>query len=85
MPSSMFSDAYSRMLDVLTAARHERGLTQTEVAEALGKPQSFIAKIEGGERRLDVIEFCAIARAMGVEPAQLFSKVLAVLPKRLSI
>jgi transcriptional regulator with XRE-family HTH domain len=85
MPKSMFSDAYGRMLQVLIAARGERGLTQKDLAFALGKHQSFIAKIEGGERRLDVIEFCAIARALNRDPAVLFGAVLRALPKELSI
>jgi transcriptional regulator with XRE-family HTH domain len=81
----MFSDAYRSMLEVLVAARRERGLTQTDVAAALGKHQSFIAKIEGGERRLDVIEFCAIADALDVDAAELLSTVRKALPSTLSI
>jgi hypothetical protein len=37
-----------------------------------GRPQSFIAKYEGGERRIDVIEFIAIARALGADPVKDF-------------
>ncbi|MEO5567493.1 MAG: XRE family transcriptional regulator, partial [Gemmatimonadaceae bacterium] len=37
-----------------------------------GRPQSFVAKYEGGERRIDVIEFIAIARALGADPVGLF-------------
>jgi hypothetical protein len=80
MPKSMFSDAYRQMLKVLVDTRRERRLTQARVAAALGKPQSFIAKIEGGERRLDVIEFCAIAQAMDMQPVELLSAIQKVLP-----
>ncbi len=40
-------------------------MTQSQLAKKLGKPQSFIAKYEGGERRLDVVEFVDIVKALG--------------------
>ena len=46
------------------------------MAKKLRKPQSFIAKYEGGERRLDVIEFIAIAEALGADPMKLFKAFL---------
>jgi transcriptional regulator with XRE-family HTH domain len=85
MPRSVFSDGYKSMLDVLVAARKEAGVTQVELAKRLGKPQPFISYFERGERRIDLIEFCAIAKAMGYEPEVLFKRVLAVLPERLEI
>lgn len=85
MPKSIFSDAYAGMLQVLIAARRDRGLTQAEVANVLGKHQSFIAKIEGGERRLDVVEFCAIAEAMQIDPLELFGAVLRLVDRPFSI
>ena len=57
--------------ELLLDARNNAGLTQQGLAKRLGKPQSFIAKYEGGERRLDVIEFVAVARAIGADPVQL--------------
>lgn len=44
---------------------------QVELAERLGKSQSFVSKVERGERRLDVIEFCQVVEALGYEPAKL--------------
>ena len=72
--------AILRLLEVLILARHESGLTQEALAARLGRPQSFVAKIERGERRLDVIEFCAVVRAMGLEPTATFNKVVGRLP-----
>ncbi|MGE0055696.1 MAG: helix-turn-helix domain-containing protein [Hyphomicrobium sp.] len=43
-------------------------LTQQAVADLLGKPQSYVAKVEGLERRLDVIEFLTMARVIGFDP-----------------
>jgi len=52
----MYSKEYKDIIERLKTARIEAGLAQQEVAEKLGKPQSFISKIESGERRLDVAE-----------------------------
>jgi transcriptional regulator with XRE-family HTH domain len=51
-------------------------MAQQELADRLDRPQSFVAKIEGGERRIDLIEFIAIARAIGREPAGLLKEYL---------
>lgn len=85
MPKSTFSDAYAVLLEVLVDARRGQRMTQSILATTLGKPQSFIAKIENGERRIDVIEFCAVVSALGLDPAVLFAKLQARLPKRLEI
>ena len=42
-------------------------MTQQAVADRLGKPQSFVAKYENGERRLDVVEFLEIAEVLDVD------------------
>jgi transcriptional regulator with XRE-family HTH domain len=47
----------------LVEARKQAGVTQTELAGQLHRPQSFVAKYEGRERRLDVAEYLMIARA----------------------
>ena len=49
-------------MERLKQARIDAGLKQTEVAERLNKPQSFISKAERGERRLDVTELNEIAK-----------------------
>lgn len=56
--------------------RKAAGITQVELAEWLGKPQSFVSKVERGERRLDVIEFCQVAEALGHNPAKLLQKFI---------
>jgi transcriptional regulator with XRE-family HTH domain len=57
--------------ELLIAARKKAGLTQQDVADRLGRPQSFVAKYEGGERRLDVVEFLQVAAALGADPARM--------------
>lgn len=67
---STFSDEYQRVIDALIAARKQKGVLQTTIAVALGKPQSFVSKVEGRERRIDVVEFIEICRAIGVNPIE---------------
>ncbi len=55
----------------LVEARKKAGITQTQLAVRLGRPQSFVAKYEGRERRLDVAEFVGIARTIGTDPYRL--------------
>lgn len=51
----------------LKAARKAAGLTQAQVAARLGKPQSFVAKYETGERRLEAVELPEIAEIFAVD------------------
>jgi transcriptional regulator with XRE-family HTH domain len=53
---------------LMRETRKKAGLTQDQLAKRLKRPQSFIAKYEAGERRLDVMEFVAISRAMDDDP-----------------
>lgn len=74
MEKSLKSAEYARLIDLLVATRHKAGIRQQALAKKLRKPQSFVAKYEGGERRLDVIEFIAIAEALGADPLKLFRR-----------
>lgn len=49
----------------LRAARIEAGLTQVEVATALGRPNSFVSKVELGDRRIDPIDLRDLADIYG--------------------
>ena len=69
MQKSVHSEQYRKVLDWLIAARKAADLTQQQVADQLDKPQSFVAKYEGGERRLDVVEFVTIAKLLKADPA----------------
>ena len=63
------------MLRVVVEARTSAGLTQRDLAGRLGKPPSYIGKIEAGERNLSLLEFVALAKAMRTDPSDLLSKV----------
>jgi ribosome-binding protein aMBF1 (putative translation factor) len=62
-------------LELLERGRNKAGVTQTTLAETVGRPQSFVAKYESGERRLDAAEFVGIARAVGADPFKLFKAI----------
>lgn len=69
------SPAYEVAIDLLIAKRHAAGLTQRDLAGRLGKPPSFVGKLESRERRLDLIEFIAIARALGLSASALMQEI----------
>jgi transcriptional regulator with XRE-family HTH domain len=72
---SLRGPQHRELLRLLIAARHDAKLTQHELAARLRRNQSFVAKYEGGERRLEVIEFVQICRAIGVAPELLLRKL----------
>jgi transcriptional regulator with XRE-family HTH domain len=73
---SVHSPDQAAFCGLMVGARKAAGLTQHALALRLKKPQSFIAKYEGGERRLDVVEFIAVARALGADPLKLMAALL---------
>lgn len=66
MQKSLFSRDYRLFLVSLRKARMEAGLTQVKLARVLGETQSFISKVERGERRLDVVELRNFCRALKI-------------------
>lgn len=72
---STHSALYKHFIKGLRAQREAMGVSQVQLASRLGGGQSFISKIERGERRLDVGEFVTVAQAIGAEPVQLFGKL----------
>ncbi len=76
MTDSLHSPEYKSAILILRQVRLEKDLTQQQVAKRLGKPQSYIAKIEGGERRIDVAEFARLAEVLESDPVVLFKRIL---------
>ena len=65
MTKTLHTDGYGRFKNRLKEARKQSGLTQSEVAEKLGLPQSYVSKIESGERRVDAVELERLAKIYG--------------------
>ena len=68
MVKSLHTPEYEYFRALLVTAREKANLTQSEISTRLFRPQSFVAKYEGGERRLDVLEFVKVCKALGVDP-----------------
>jgi transcriptional regulator with XRE-family HTH domain len=60
---------------LLRKIREEAGLSQTALAEKLGKPQTFVSKSEIGERRIDFLETLDFCAACGVSASQLIERL----------
>lgn len=57
----------ARLRKELRAARLRAKMRQVDVAERLGRPQSYVAKIERGERRIDLVETMNFCDAIGLD------------------
>lgn len=75
MPKSSFTWAYERFRQLLLEARRRAAMTQKDVAKALRRPQSFVSAYERGQRRLDVVEFLQIAKALKTDPHEILRKL----------
>jgi transcriptional regulator with XRE-family HTH domain len=58
--------------------RKAAGLTQAQLAKRLGRYQSYVAMIEGGELRVGIVEFLDIAKAIGFDPAAVIRQLAKI-------
>lgn len=79
MSKSVFHPAYVRFVELLVTARKEAGLTQSELAVRLNRPQSFVSKYENRERRLDLVEFLEVASALQLDAVTVIHELQALL------
>jgi transcriptional regulator with XRE-family HTH domain len=79
MPRSLYSRAYKVLRKHLVAARHSAGMSQQGLADKLGRHQSYVAKYEGGERRIDVVELAEIASVLKLDLSAVIKEVSAAL------
>ena len=73
MPAWVTHPSHHAVIEALVKARKAAGMTQRDVALQLGKPASFVAKVESIERNLSVLEFMAWTRVLGVDPGKLLA------------
>jgi len=76
LQKSVHSPEQIAFRELMIEARDRAGLTQGKLAKRLGKHQSFVAKYEGGERRIDVVEFLKISRAIGIDPVRILKALI---------
>ncbi len=77
MPKSTFTREYKLLCRQLIEIRKCKHLTQMQVAKKLSRPQSYVSKYEQGERRLDVVEFLQVAKAVGFDPCLILKHISA--------
>ena len=68
MSKSAHDPRYRQMCEILKGIREERSMSQMALATKLKRAQTYVSKVERGERRIDVVEFLDLTRALGVDP-----------------
>lgn len=81
MAKSQHSPEYEHLRAMLRDARKKKKITQAEIAERLAKPQSYVAKYEIGERRLDLIELIAVLEILDIKAAVFVSNLQRAMRK----
>ncbi|CAG2142578.1 MULTISPECIES: helix-turn-helix domain-containing protein [Ralstonia] len=71
----IYGRRYEAVRRVLRKVRREAGLTQVQLAEKLGKGQSYVSKVERGEQYLDVLEFVEWCEACSTPSEQVIKKI----------
>lgn len=79
---SIYKDEYATVLRLLTAARKKSGVTQIDLAERLGQTQSFVSKVERGDRRLDIVQLRSILLEFGVTLPDFVRQLEAAISER---
>lgn len=80
MAKTIRSEGHEALCDALIEARKAAGLTQSDLAERLLCHQSLVARIESGERRVDVVELIVLVRAIGVTALTILERVEIATP-----
>lgn len=76
MTKSQYTPEYKKLRFLIIAAREKAGLTQANLSARLGRPQSYVSKIESGERRLDIIELINVCRVLEADPLVILSGIM---------
>lgn len=85
MAGAIYTAAQDSVAQAFADARRDSGMKQTDLANAIGKHQSYISDIERGQRRIDVLELFAVARAMGLKPVDLYARLTRDVPLDFSL
>lgn len=81
MSRSLQSPRHEALRALLVEKRKRASLTQAEVAKRLGRYQSFVATVESGQRRIDVVELLDFAEAIGFDPREAVGHLASVKAK----
>jgi transcriptional regulator with XRE-family HTH domain len=81
MANPLHRRQYEIFRNLLVKAREDAGLSQTEIALRMDKPQSFVSKYERGERRLDFTEFMEIATILSIDKKKFISNYCSLVDR----
>lgn len=79
MPGRLHDADYALFVSQLSAIRKQKGITQSDLADRLQRPQSYVSKFERLERRLDVAEWREVVRALEEDAVLTFSTTDALI------
>ena len=85
MAGAIYSNAQVSVAKAFAVARRASGMTQADLSSAIGKHQSYISDIERGQRRIDLLELYVIARALKLEPVDLYGSLISDVPVDFSL
>ena len=74
LSKTLGTSRHRALIAFLTAKRHAAGMSQTDLAKALGEYQSFVARMESGQRRVDVVEFENLAQILKFDVHEFFTQ-----------
>ena len=78
MAKTLGSERHKALIALLTAKREAAGLTQVELATKLGEYQSFVARLESGQRRVDVVEFLELSELLGFDAVEALQTIAQI-------
>src|SRR3954452_8415860 len=78
LAKTLESRRHKALIALLIERREALGMTQTQLADRLGEYQSFVARLESGQRRVDVVEFLELAEALGLDAGKALAAVRKV-------
>lgn len=78
MRKTLDSSRHHELVSLLIKHREEAGLTQAALAQKLGEYQSFVARLESGQRRVDVVEFLNLARVLEFDPTEAIRHLMTI-------
>lgn len=71
----IYSDEHRRLTELLREVREKAGMTQAQVAAGFGRPMDYISRMEGGQRRVDVVEWLRFLRICGADPVTFLARI----------
>lgn len=78
MSRTISSPLHTALVALIVSKRHHAGLTQEVVAKRLGRHQSFVATVESGQRRIDIVELFDFGAAVGFDPVEMVAQLKSV-------